>query len=61
LKAIDNVAQQRLSLFQLAEILGNIPEVCQERGIYRIMCYEYKRRFQTHGFQGKRLIYLMKL
>lgn len=44
--------QQRLEALQLAEMLGNVTKVCRDRGISRTRFYEYKRRFQTHGFEG---------
>jgi transposase InsO family protein len=46
------VANQRLSLIKLAEALGNVSEACRRRGIDRTSFYEFKRRFQTHGFDG---------
>ena len=48
----EKLVQHRLSALQLAEILGNISEVCRRRGISRTQFYEYKRRFQTHGLEG---------
>jgi len=47
-----NTANQRLSVLELAEILGNVPEACRRRGMTRTQFYEYKRRFQTHGLEG---------
>ena len=52
LNAPEKAAQQRLTLLQLAEALGNISEACRRRGVSRTMYYEYKRRFQTHGLEG---------
>jgi len=49
LNAPDNVAQQRLSLLQLAEALGESPEARRRREISRTMFYECKRRFQFMG------------
>ncbi len=46
------VVRQRLSVMQLAEVLGNISEACRRRGVSRSQFYEYKRRFQTHGLEG---------
>jgi transposase InsO family protein len=46
------VAQQKLSVLQLAEALGNVSEACRQRGVSRTQFYEYKRRFQTHGIEG---------
>jgi hypothetical protein len=50
--AEDKLAHQRLSVLQLAEILGNVTEACRQRDISRTQFYEYKRRFQTHGLEG---------
>ena len=46
------LARKRLSILELAEKLGNVSEACRKRGISRSQFYEYKRRFQTHGFEG---------
>jgi len=46
------VVRHRLSALELAEVLGNVSEVCRRRGISRSQFYEYKRRFQTHGLEG---------
>lgn len=46
------VAQQRLSVLQLAEALNNVSEACRQRGMGRSHFYEWKRRFQTHGLAG---------
>ena len=54
MKAERKIMEQRLEALQLAEILGNVSRVCRERGISRTQFYEYKRRFQTHGFEGLR-------
>lgn len=48
------VARQRLSVLELAEMLGNVSEACRRRGMTRTQFYEYKRRFQTHGLEGLR-------
>jgi len=37
---------------ELAQQLGNVPEVCRQRGISRTQFYEYERRCQTHDFEG---------
>lgn len=50
--ADEKIAQQRLSVLQLAEVLGNVSEACRQRDISRTQFYEYKRRFQTHGMAG---------
>jgi transposase InsO family protein len=48
------VAKQRLSVLDLAARLGNAAEACRRRGMDRTSFYEWKRRFQTHGFDGLR-------
>ncbi len=46
------IAQQRLSVLELAKALGNVSAACKQRGVSRTQFYEYKRRFQTHGIEG---------
>lgn len=46
--------RELLEALQLVQMLGNVTKVCQERGISRTRFYEYKRRFQTLGFEGFR-------
>ncbi|MCX7830604.1 MAG: IS481 family transposase [Acidobacteria bacterium] len=46
------LVRQRLSVLQLAEVLGNVAEACRRRGMCRSQFYEFKRRFQTHGIEG---------
>ena len=46
------VAEQRLSVLELAKELGNVAEACRRRGMDRTSFYEWRRRFQTHGFEG---------
>ena len=46
------LAQQRLSVLELAKALRNVSEACRQRGVSRTQFYEYKRRFQTHGIGG---------
>ena len=46
------VAHQRLSVLQLAEMLGNVSVACKQMGMDRTSFYEWKRRFQTHGLEG---------
>lgn len=50
--AASKVAQQRLSVLELARELGNVAEACRQRGMDRTSFYEWKRRFQTQGFEG---------
>ncbi len=52
MKAEDKIARQRLSVLQLAETLGNVSAACRQRGMTRTQFYEYKKRFQTFGFEG---------
>jgi len=54
MRAETKIMNQRLEALQLAEMLGNVSKVCRDRGITRSRFYEYKRRFQTHGFEGLR-------
>lgn len=46
------LAEQRLSVLDLARELGNVAEACRRRGLDRTSFYEWKRRFQTQGFDG---------
>lgn len=50
--AASKVAQQRLSVLELAKELGNVAEACRQRGMDHTSFYEWKRRFQTQGFGG---------
>ena len=50
--AATKVAQHRLSVLELARELGNVAEACRQRGLDRTSFYEWKRRFQTQGFDG---------
>ena len=50
--AEEKIATHRLSVLQLAEVLGNVSEACRRRGMHRSQFYEFKRRFQTHGLEG---------
>ena len=50
--AASKLAEQRLSVLELAKELGNAAEACRRRGMDRTSFYEWKRRFQTHGFEG---------
>lgn len=52
MKAPEKVAHHRLSVLELAEALGNVSQACRLSGMTRTQFYEYKRRFQTHGFEG---------
>jgi hypothetical protein len=46
------ISQQRMTVLELAEALGNASEACRQRGVSRTQFYEYKRRFQTYGLEG---------
>jgi len=50
--AATKLAQQRLSVLELARELGNVAEACRQRDMDRTSFYEWKRRFQTLGFEG---------
>jgi hypothetical protein len=52
MNAETKLARQRLSVLELAEMLGNVSEARRRRGMSRPQFYEYKRRFQTHGLEG---------
>jgi len=39
------IAQNRMTLLQLAERLRNVSEACRRRGVSRSQFYEYKRAF----------------
>lgn len=52
MNAETKVAKQRMSVLELAEVLGNVSEACRRRGMTRTQFYEYKRRFQTQGVEG---------
>ena len=51
------VAHQRLSVLQLAEMLGNVSVACKQMGMDRTSFYEWKRRFQTHGLEGLKCMF----
>jgi len=50
--AEQKVAQNRLTLLQLASRLRNVSEACRHHGISRSQFYEYKRAFQEKGIDG---------
>ena len=39
-------------MLELARELGNVAEACRQRRLDRTSFYEWRRRFQTHGFEG---------
>jgi len=48
----ERVAYERLTILQLAEILGNVSEACREHGISRRQFYDYKHRYEEKGLDG---------
>ncbi len=46
------LAQNRLSLLQLFEKLGNVSKACRMYKASRSQFHEYKRSFQQHGLDG---------
>jgi len=46
------IAQQRLSVLKLAKELGKVTEGCRQRNMDRTSFCEWKRRYQTQGFEG---------
>lgn len=50
--AASKVAQQRLSVLELARELGNVAEACRQRCMDWTGFHERKRRLQTQGFDG---------
>src|SRR5579863_655847 len=48
----EKIAQHRLSVLQLAELLGNVSVACRQRGMTRTQFYDYKRRFELQGLEG---------
>jgi len=50
--AKEKIAQNKLTLLQLAEKLRSVSEACRRRGVSRSQFYEYKRTFQEEGFSG---------
>src|SRR5678816_2413034 len=52
MNAPEKVARQRLSVLQLAQMLGSVSEACRQRGMTRTQFYDYKRRFELQGLEG---------
>lgn len=50
--AASKLAQSRLGVIELAKALGNVGEARRRRGLDRTRFQEWKRRFQTQGFEG---------
>lgn len=48
----ERVAYERLTILQLADILGNVSEACREHGISRRQFYDYKHRYEERGLEG---------
>ncbi|BBB92144.1 MAG TPA: IS481 family transposase [Methylomusa anaerophila] len=49
---VTKAIQRRVSVLQLAEVLGNVSEACRCSGMNRTSFYEWKKRFQTQGIEG---------
>jgi len=50
---LDNkLAERRFRVLELARELGSVTEACRRAGIDRTSFYEWKRRFQTLGWEG---------
>lgn len=45
-------SNQRLSVVDLAQALGNVSVACRKNGVSRNQFHEYKQRFQTLGLEG---------
>lgn len=45
-------AERRLSVLQLAEVLGNVSEACRRCGIDRKTFYNWRHRFGAEGLPG---------
>lgn len=45
------MARSRLSVLKLSKELGNVAEVCRQRGPDRAGFCEWKQRFETQGFE----------
>lgn len=52
MNAEEKVIRQRLSVLELAQLLGNVSEACRQRGVSRTQFYEYKHRFAKLGIDG---------
>lgn len=50
--AKQKVAEQRLSVLELAKVLGSVSAACKQRGMSRTQFYEWKKRFQEQGIAG---------
>jgi hypothetical protein len=48
----DKVVQERLSVLELANTLGNVSEACRQKKISRAQFYNYRRRFKNYGPEG---------
>ncbi|MFH1733445.1 MAG: helix-turn-helix domain-containing protein [bacterium] len=51
-KVMTKITENKLTLLQLAEKLGNVAAACRHMNYSRSQFYEIKRRFQLEGFQG---------
>lgn len=50
--AVSKEARRRRNVPELAGELGNLAGACGQRGMERTSFHEWKRRFQTRGFEG---------
>jgi hypothetical protein len=48
----EKLAHKRLSVLQLAKVLGSVFGASKQDGMDRTSFYERKRRFQIHGLEG---------
>ncbi len=48
MKAEKKVIRHNMSVFELAQTLGNITDACRWKRVSRTQFYELKRRFQMH-------------
>jgi transposase InsO family protein len=51
-KVMTKIAENKLTLLQLADKLGNVAAACRHMNYSRSQFYEIKRRFQLEGFEG---------
>ncbi len=50
--AKNKTPEQRLSILELAESLGNVSEACRQSGMTRTQFYKFKQRYQEQGEEG---------
>jgi len=54
LDAGSKLAQHRLSVLERTEESGKLAEACRRRSMDGSSFYEWRRRFQTQGFEGRK-------